>query len=167
VQILLSGDLDEYRIASALGAGAEADAFGVGTALGTSDDAPTMGGVYKIVEDTEGPKIKLSTGKATLPGRKQVWRHRTASGPQDVIALADEPAPLGSEPLLARVMADGRVIRPDTMDAMRARCREALAALPPAFTDLQGSPDPPVRLTPRLDELRRAMFQKNETRRRP
>ncbi|HXF83550.1 MAG TPA: nicotinate phosphoribosyltransferase [bacterium] len=167
VQILLSGDLDEYRIADVLAGGAEADAFGVGTALGTSEDAPTMGGVYKLVEDAEGPKIKLSTGKATLPGRKQVWRRRTPDGPQDVIALADEAPPPDHEPLLTRVMANGRVVRDDTLAAMRARCREALAALPPAFTDLRAVPASPVRLSPGLEELRAAMFRKNQTRRRP
>lgn len=167
VQIFLSGDLDEYRIEAALAAGAEADAFGVGTALGTSEDAPTMGGVYKIVEDVEGPKIKLSTGKATLPGRKQVWRRRAAAGPEDVIALADEPAPREHAPLLVKVMEGGRAVRPDTLDAMRARCREALAALPPAFLDLHTPTAPPVRVSARLEALRTAMFQKNETRRRP
>jgi hypothetical protein len=50
---------------------------------------------------------------------------------------------------------------------MRARCRQALAALPPAFTDLDGSVEPPVRLSRGLEALRRMMFQKNETRRRP
>ena len=55
-------------------AGAPIDAFGVGTQLGTSADAPTLGAVYKLVEDADGPKMKLASGKVTLPGRKQVWR---------------------------------------------------------------------------------------------
>ena len=167
VQILLSGDLDEYRIEEALGAGAEADAFGVGTALGTSEDAPTMGGVYKIVEDRQGPKIKLSTGKATLPGRKQVWRRPTELGPRDVIALADETAPPGHAPLLVKVMEHGRSIAAESLEQMRARCRAALGALPVSFTDLHAVPPSPVALSGRLEALRSAMFQKNETRRRP
>lgn len=167
VQILLSGDLDEYRIEEVLAAGAAADAFGVGTALGTSEDAPTMGGVYKIVEDRHGPKIKLSTGKATLPGRKQVWRQQASDGPRDTIALEHEPAPRGHEPLLVKVMAQGRAARPESLLEMRARCRARLAALPRAFTDLHTVPPSPVGLSRRLEALQAAMFQKNEKRRRP
>ena len=74
VSILASGDLDEHRIAALLADGAPIDAFGVGTQLGTSADAPALGAVYKLVEDVAGPKMKLASGKVTLPGRKQVWR---------------------------------------------------------------------------------------------
>ena len=74
VRIIASGDLDEHRIAALIAAGAPIDAFGVGTQLGTSADAPALGAVYKLVEDEGGPKLKLATGKQTLPGRKQVWR---------------------------------------------------------------------------------------------
>ncbi len=74
MQIVLSGDLDEFHIRRLLDAGVPADAFGIGTQLGTSGDAPSLGGAYKLVEDERGPRIKLSTGKATTPGRKQIYR---------------------------------------------------------------------------------------------
>lgn len=167
VQLFLTGDLDEHRIEQILAQGAAADAFGVGTALGTSEDAPAMGGVYKLVEDRQGPKIKLSTGKATLPGRKQVWRQATGDGPRDVIALLDEPAPRGAEPLLVKVMDQGRAVAPESLETMRARCRERLGALPASFTDLHAVPPSPVGLSPGLAALQAEMFQKNETRRRP
>src|SRR3989337_2318161 len=73
-QIVLSGGLNEFKVADLLQAGAVADAFGVGTELGTSADAPFVEGVYKLVEDAEGYRVKLSTGKATLPGRKHACR---------------------------------------------------------------------------------------------
>lgn len=57
VQVFLSGDLDEYRIEELLAKGAAAGAFGVGTRMGTSEDVPNLGGVYKLVEDRSGPKI--------------------------------------------------------------------------------------------------------------
>jgi len=170
VQILLSGDLDEYRIAGVLAEGAAADSFGVGTALGTSEDAPTMGGVYKLVEDRAGPKIKLSTGKATLPGRKQVWRREETGGWQDIIALRDETPPEDHVPLLQQVMTGGRAVRPERLSEMRRRCAQRLAVLPSAFKDLHAAPVPPVGLTPTLAALRANMFQRNahnETRRRP
>lgn len=167
VQILLSGDLDEYRIADVLAQGAIADSFGVGTALGTSEDAPTMGGVYKLVEDRAGPKIKLSTGKATLPGRKQVWRREDPGGVHDIIALRDEPPPQNHAPLLQQVMTGGLVVRPEPLAEMRARCTRTLAVLPAACTDLHAAPAPPVTLSPDLEALRASMFERNETRRRP
>ena len=67
VPIILSGDLDEFRIAEMVADGVPADAFGVGTQLGTSADAPALGGVYKLVADENGPKIKTSTGKVSVP----------------------------------------------------------------------------------------------------
>src|SRR5262249_10387303 len=74
VEILVSGDLDEHRIAALLDRNAPIDAFGVGTRLGTSADAPYVGMVYKLVEQGGAPRVKLSPGKHTRPGRKQVWR---------------------------------------------------------------------------------------------
>jgi nicotinate phosphoribosyltransferase len=73
-QIFASGDLNEDRIRELLDAGAPIDAFGVGTEMETSYDAPAVGGVYKLVEDARGYRVKRSAGKATLPGRKQIWR---------------------------------------------------------------------------------------------
>ena len=162
VQILLSGDLDEYKIEDLLNTGAAANAFGVGTAMGTSADAPNIGGVYKLVEDAAGPKVKLSTGKATLPGRKQVWRVPDSSSAfHDVISLREEPAPRGGHPLLRQVMTGGRTIHQERLEEMRTRCQQRLAALPATLRDLHMVPSSPVTLSPRLDALREAMYQAN------
>jgi nicotinate phosphoribosyltransferase len=136
VQIVASGDLDEHRIVSLLEAGAAVDAFGVGTQLGTSADAPSLGAVYKLVEDVHGPKMKLAEGKVTLPGRKQVWRGEGG----DVVGLADETC--AGRPLLVRVMEGGRRL-PAGSEALvdvRARCMAALDALPPALRSLEPVP---------------------------
>ena len=159
LQIFASGDLDEDRIADLLAAGAPIDAFGVGTQLGTSADAPALGGVYKLVADTRGPKVKLSSGKATLPGVKHVYRvTRGGRYDHDVIALADEPPPDG-EALLAQVMAGGkRLAPPEPLAALQARCRATLDALPERLRTLDEAADPyEVRLEPRLDALVREM----------
>lgn len=162
VQILLSGELDEYKIRDLLAQGATAETFGVGTAMGTSQDAPHVGGVYKLVEDTHGPKVKLSTGKATLPGRKQVWRERTAEGSfSDVITLNDEASPDGRETLLVKVMEQGRTIHHERLEELRARCLLRLVNLPPTFRDLQTLPPSPVSLSSRLQALRATMYQAN------
>jgi nicotinate phosphoribosyltransferase len=159
VQIILSGDLNEYKIAELLDLGAAADAFGVGTEMGTSADAPSLGGVYKLVEDEQGYKIKLSTGKATLPGRKQVWRQHDPDGQpvDDLIALENEPAPDGRTPLLVPAMRAGRRVISEPLAAIRQRCTERLAALPEEVRQIEDPVQYPVRLSPALLELRDRM----------
>jgi nicotinate phosphoribosyltransferase len=126
VQILASGDLDEYRVADLVAAGAPIDAFGVGTRMGTSEDAPSLGMVYKLAEQGGQPRLKLSAGKQTLPGRKQVWRtDRT-----DVIGLVDDDGPPNGRPLLRPVWRDGHRLEPPDLAAARRRCAGALAAAP-------------------------------------
>lgn len=158
-RIFLSGDLNEHRIAELLDQGAAVDAFGVGTELGTSADAPSIGGVYKLVEDEKGYRIKLSTGKATLPGRKQVWRRTDDEGQPvgDVIALHDEPAPAGCAPLLVPVMREGQRTVSEPLAAIRQRCTERLAGLPEELRVLEDPMSYPVTLSPALAELSERM----------
>jgi nicotinate phosphoribosyltransferase len=138
VRILASGDLDEHRIAELLAAGAPVDAFGVGTQLGTSGDAASLGAVYKLVDDASGPRMKLAEGKVTLPGRKQVWRLPD----RDVLGLHDEHV-AGGRPLLVAAMADGRRLEPpEPLAAIRQRCLAALAGLPPELRSLEPVDDP-------------------------
>lgn len=139
VQVIASGDLDEHRIAVLLAARAPIDSFGVGTQLGTSADAPSLGGVYKLVEDERGPRMKLSAGKESLPGRKQVWRlERGGLAGGDVIALDGDEVP-GGRPLLEPVLASGRRVRPsEALAAARDRRAAAVAALPPVLRQLDG-----------------------------
>jgi nicotinate phosphoribosyltransferase len=163
VKIFASGDLDEYRIGELLGAGAPINAFGVGTQLGTSGDAPALGGVYKLVADDRGPKIKLSTGKVTLPGRKQVYRHHDRGHcASDLIALQQEEA--DGEPLLARVMADGRRTGPkEPLKSLQERCKAALAGLPEPLRSLTRRHEYPVRQSKQLEALVRAMNRRGRT----
>ena len=136
-QVFASGDLNETRIDELVGAGAPIDAVGVGTELGTSADAPALGGVYKLVEYAGVGRAKHSTGKATLPGRKQVWR---APGFHDVIELTDGDPPPGDS-LLTCVMRDGQMstVLP-SLESIRTRCLTGLAALPDELRDLSPGP---------------------------
>jgi len=148
VEIILSGDLDEYRIKALLDDGVPVSSFGVGTQLGTSADAPTLGAVYKLVADERGPKIKLSTGKATLPGRKQVLRfERDGIFERDEIVLEGEES-RGGRPLLVRVMERGERTDADNgLEAARERCRTGLQQLPPTLRRL-GAPAQRYRVEP-------------------
>lgn len=157
-EIVLSGDLDEYRVKEMLDAGVPVDAFGVGTQMGTSADSPSLGGVYKLVAENEVPKVKLSAGKVTLPGVKQV--HRVVSDglfDHDVISIYDERFS-GGHRLLERVMLSGeRIAPPEPIEEVKQRCARNLAQLPPGLRGL-GSAEPyPVSLSERLQELSRAV----------
>jgi nicotinate phosphoribosyltransferase len=155
VGIFASGDLDEYQIGRLMAAGAPIDAFGVGTQLGTGGDASHLGVVYKLVEDSAGPKMKLSTDKQTVPGRKQVYRVE-ADGclDHDVLALHDESGVEG-RPLLRPVMTAGRrVAPPEPVTGARARAERAVAALPSRFGELDfAGPGFDVRHSPLLAAL--------------
>ena len=156
-RIILSGDLDEYRVKEMLDAGVPVDTFGVGTQMGTSADSPFLGGVYKLVAEAGVPKVKLSAGKVTLPGVKQVFRVTEASTMErDVITLADETIE-GGRGLLEPAIASGRRTRPlEALADVKERCAAALAQLPPSLRTLEPAERYPVTLSDRLQDLARA-----------
>jgi nicotinate phosphoribosyltransferase len=126
-RIFASGGLDEHEVAELVHAGAPVDAFGIGTQLGVSADAPYLDTVYKLVEYDGQPTMKLSASKVTAPGAKQVWR-----GPgEDLLGLSGEDGPSGWEPLLHPVMADGERMADDpSLEEMRPRFDADLVAVP-------------------------------------
>jgi nicotinate phosphoribosyltransferase len=133
--IVVSGDLDEMRIAEIVAAGAPVDGFGVGTAVSTSSDAPALSGVYKLAEIERGgrvvPVLKKSPGKSTYPGRKQVWRvMREGIAVEDVLALEDARPPADAQPLLHEVMKNGKRLSRPSLKEIRDGCRQQVAALP-------------------------------------
>ncbi len=158
-QIFATGDLDEDSITELLARGAPLDQFGVGTALATSRDAPTLGGVYKLVEvfDEHGPepRAKFSEDKATYPGSKQVYRFHDAHGrfTRDVIARGDEVYPQ-AEPLLECVMRDGgRLAAPPLLADVRARTLRNVSRLPTQVRQLHHARNYPVRTSKGINEL--------------
>jgi nicotinate phosphoribosyltransferase len=148
-RVLVSGDLNEHRIAGLVAAGAPVDAFGVGTELGVVADAPALGGVYKLAEYAGRGRAKRSPAKRTIPGRKQVWRRQ---GFEDVLAPEGEEVP-DARPLLVPVMRAGRIVHAEPLDEARRRCAARLAALPGPLRRLEPrGPDEPSRpaLSPAL-----------------
>jgi len=153
VQIIASGGLDEFELAKLAAAGARIDAYGVGTRVGTAADAPALDMAYKLVEYDGVPRLKLSEGKRTLVGAKQVWRRRGADGrfAGDVIAGRDEAAPGPDwEPLLEPVMRSGEVLVDPELAAIRSCHRAEMAGLPEPLLRLEGPGDYPVELSPGL-----------------
>lgn len=158
-RIIASNDLDEYRIDALIRREAPVDAFGVGTRLGTSSDAPALQGVYKLVEQTSSgqpvPVMKHSRGKANDPGSHQVFR---MEGVGDVIAMADEQ--LEGRPLLEPVMRQGaRVHTAPSLDALRESCGAQRSLLPAPVRTLRAPHPWPVTHSPRLEALSEALSE--------
>jgi nicotinate phosphoribosyltransferase len=163
-KIFVSGDLDEWRIAEIVASGAPIDGFGVGAALSTSSDLPSLGAVYKLVEiESERgvvPVMKRSPGKQTHPGRKQVWRRfDNGTAIEDVVGLADaDQSPDRGQPLMVRVMRDGkREHARATSRELQLRGRKAVASLPSSVRALRGASHYLVRFGPKLEVLSRAV----------
>ncbi|MGA8430004.1 MAG: nicotinate phosphoribosyltransferase [Candidatus Sulfotelmatobacter sp.] len=139
--IFVSGDLDEFRITRLLADGAPIDAFGVGTVLATSKDAPALGGVYKLVdlESEQGVtyRAKLSEDKVTYPGAKQVFRFSDGDGiyRKDIVGLENEEYPAAA-PLLRCVMKNGSATLSPSLQDIQLHAREQLAKLPSASREL-------------------------------
>ena len=155
LKIFLSGSLDEYRLRELIKADTPADGFGIGTHLDVSQDAPSLDCVYKLQEYAGVARRKRSSGKATWPGRKQVFRHLDAAGrlDADVLGLVDEKA--SGRVLLEPVMVGGRRLAPaPALAAIREHCSRQLVALPDALRALRPAGDPyPVRVSDGLKEL--------------
>jgi nicotinate phosphoribosyltransferase len=155
VKIMVTSDLDENRIQQLLAAGAPIDAFGVGTQLSTSADAPALAAVYKLVEIRSGESIqytaKFSGEKSTLPGAKQIYRYPEC----DEVALYQEcNQDFTGDPLVRPTVSQGMLVEklPDAT-AARVRAKNALAALPSRLMSLEEVDPYDVTISPRLYEL--------------
>lgn len=164
IEIFASGDLDEYVIARLLAGGAPIDGFGVGTQLGTSGDAPWLGGVYKLVEGPSGPVVKRSVGKATLAGVKQVFRiEKESKYSSDIVELAGESPPPGGRPLLEKVMEGGRRLRrPPDLSELQNRSRSTLERLPSRLRSLETAEVYEVAFSPAVRDLAAGRHRRKE-----
>jgi nicotinate phosphoribosyltransferase len=129
--IFASGGIDEDTLAGFAQQDAPIDGVGIGTSLATSSDAPALDCAYKLQEYAGQPRRKRSTGKATWPGRKQVWRRYDRNGRMMTDVLSVESDIHEDEPLIHQVMAGGQQIAPrPTLHDIRARARRELGRLP-------------------------------------
>lgn len=158
-RIFATSDLDEHVITEMLARGAQVDALGVGTSLATSKDAPSLSGVYKLVDvyGREGPsyRAKLSGGKVSYPGCKQVFRR---TGPdnkykEDLVGRCADSYE-DATPLLGCVMRDGKRLQPSPeLRSVRQYTLAEVAKLPESCRRLHNAVAYPVRFSGKLQEL--------------
>jgi nicotinate phosphoribosyltransferase len=162
-RIYASGGLNEHEVARLLAASAPIDVFGVGTDLGVSGDAPALDMAYKLVEYAGRPRLKLSSKKVSLLGKKQVFRIQEADGryARDFLGLREESldevaraAEVPCErvtPLLEKVMENGRLVHPlPSLEESRRVFLSDFARLPEVYKALQAPALYPASLTPTL-----------------
>lgn len=160
VYILASGNLDEYRLRDLVQSGAPIDSLAVGTAVTTSSGPPSLDCAYKLQEYPGRPCRKRSEGKATWPGRKQVYRYDDDDDDgcinHDVVTTEDDH--LSGHPLLHPVMKGGRRLAasPPLADIRRTSAVQ-LGRLPASIRVLDPSPAYDVRISDTLQGLARAV----------
>ena len=159
VTIFASGNLDEYAVQALRAEGAPVDGFGVGTRMDVSSDAPYLDCAYKLQEYADRARRKRSEGKATWPGRKQVYRRYDADGLMEGDCITLENAPVQGEPLLQPVMRGGELIAPlPGLEESREYALAQLGRLPPALRELAPRSSPyPVEIGAELDALARRL----------
>jgi nicotinate phosphoribosyltransferase len=162
VKIFASGDLDEYKVDELLRKGAKIDSFGVGTRMSTSYDRPYVDVVYKLSGKVENgvfvPVMKLSKGKITLPGKKQIFRLKDNKGSyvKDIIGLANEK--VEGEPILTKAMENGSIVyKLPPLEKIRENALRNLSHLPFKYRKLRNAPLYPVELSFQLGKIKGAL----------
>jgi len=151
--IFASGGLDEDQMKAMLASGAPVDGFGIGTSLTTSSDVPALDCAYKLEEYAGLARRKRSAGKATWPGRKQVWRRFSTDGKMagDVLSLEDDE--IDGVMLIEPAMRNGRRLNRPSLDAIRVHAARNLAALPELLRRLDPDAAYPVQIADALIRL--------------
>ena len=151
--IFASGNLDEYELQRLAEKNAPIDGFGVGTRMNTSSDAPYLDCAYKLQEYAGIPRRKTSEGKATWPGRKQVYRrYEDGEMTGDVLTLEDDTQ--DGKPLIEKVMEGGEMLVPYTsLATIREHAASELASLPDHLHRLETNPLYPVKASATLRKL--------------
>lgn len=156
VTIFASGGLDEDDLIAFRQSGAPIDGYGVGTSLTTSSDAPALDCAYKLEEYAGRARRKLSAGKATWPGRKQVWRSYGSDGRMtgDILSVDGDACP--GERLIKPVMRVGKRLQPQpTLAEIRSHAARELERLPEPLRRLEPGAAYPIEVSSSLRDLTR------------
>lgn len=163
VIILVSGGINEDVLQTMMKEKAPIDGFGIGVNLAASVDVPALDCAYKLQEYAGKPKRKLSEGKATWPGRKQVWRAYDADGRRsgDILSLENDRQP--GEALIVPVMRAGTRVAPvPTLAQIRERAAGDLKRLPGPLARLESGFEYPVNVADALTALAKQIEAKTK-----
>lgn len=152
--IFASGNIDEYKLEQLMAQQAPIDGFGIGTHMDTSADAPYLDCAYKLQEYAGIARRKRSEGKATWPGRKQVYRNYDDNGVMSGDTVTVDNAPCAGQPLLQWVMQGGKIVaRQPTLIESREHAGRQLNGLPVSLRQLSHTPEYPVIISAELQSL--------------
>lgn len=154
VTIFASGSIDEYQLEQLAAKQTPIDGFGIGTHMDTSADAPYLDCAYKLQEYAGIARRKRSEGKATWPGRKQVYRRYDDQNAllDDTITTIDATYP--GQPLIQLIMQNGRKITDlPSLGQSREYARQQLKSLSPHLCELQHADVYPALISEELQAL--------------
>lgn len=161
VKIFASGDLDENKVLDFESCNTPIDGYGIGTRLTTSADAPTLNCAYKLQEYAGRPRRKLSEGKSTLPGCKQVYRYFSDDQKMTGDTLALDKEDLKGKPLIKACMRQGERCRPAvSLGEIREHAAQELSHLPEPFRSLKHDFSYPVEISDSLKKLAESLAKK-------
>ncbi|WP_027149730.1 nicotinate phosphoribosyltransferase [Methylobacter tundripaludum] len=160
--LFASGNIDEHKLAELMAQQAPIDGFGIGTRLDTSADAPYLDCAYKLQEYAGIARRKRSEGKATWPGRKQVYRNYDDNGIMSGDTVTVDNASCAGQPLLQLVMQGGKTLAgQSTLVEAREYARRQLNSLPMSLRQLSNTPEYPVIISAELQALARTVDERN------
>ncbi len=161
-KIFVTSDLNEHKIENLMDKNAPIDAFGVGTEMIVSRDEPTLSAVYKLVDFNNIPKIKLSQGKITYPGKKSLHRVKQGNEQYDIIGLKGEE--LNTKDLLEKVMVNGEsLIPPPILKDVRDYSMKQVSQLPSLYHNISKSVPYQVKTSRGLDNLTAKLTKERRT----
>ena len=162
ITIFASGNIDEYKLEELMAEQVPIDGFGIGTRMDTSADAPYLDCAYKLQEYAGVARRKRSEGKATWPGRKQVYRNYDDNGMMSGDAVTVDNAPYAGQPLLQWVMQGGKTVaKQPTLVEAREYARRQLNDLPVPLRQLSNTPEYPVIISAELQALAKTVDERN------
>ncbi len=159
--IFASGSIDEYQLEQLTALHAPIDGFGIGTHLDTSVDAPYLDCAYKLQEYAGIARRKRSEGKATWPGRKQVYRRYDDNGMMSGDTVTVDNMLCAGQPLLQCVMRGGKTIAGQpTLTEAREYAKRQLNGLPASLRQLHQAPEYPVTISVELQALAKSVDER-------